>query len=86
MEGFHDVFESDDEDDVNTISVSKIEKGKGHWALEKELLGFDFDGQKHTMWLTAKKRTLLLATLHKWLQSARNGRGGIPFDEFESVV
>ncbi|KAL7523618.1 hypothetical protein ACHAWF_000597, partial [Thalassiosira exigua] len=38
------------------------------------------------IWLTAKKRALLLATLHKWLRAARNGRGGIPFDEFKSVV
>ena len=86
MEGFHDVFESDDDEDVDTISVGKIKKGEGHWALEKELLGFDFDGNKHTLWLTAKKRALLLATLHKWVRAARNDRGGIPFDEFESVV
>ncbi|KAL7549864.1 hypothetical protein ACHAWF_017629 [Thalassiosira exigua] len=79
-------MDSDEEEDQDTISVRKIEKDKGHWALEKELLGFDFDGCKHTLWLTAKKRALLLAVLHTWLRDTRHGRDGVPFDDFDSVV
>ncbi|KAL7545250.1 hypothetical protein ACHAWF_013086 [Thalassiosira exigua] len=87
MKGIHDVWEESDTEAGDTISVKKIRKGEGHWALQKELLGFDFDGSpgEHTIWLAEKKREALLLVLHDWIRGAAK-RKGVPFKDFESVV
>jgi hypothetical protein len=88
MHGIHDVFPANTIDEEDPISYKKIMKGEGVWALEKDILGFTFDGEAgcHTMVLERPKREFLLTILHKWIRTA--GRGGAPilFLEFESVI
>lgn len=86
MKGIHDVFPAEEDPTKDPISFKKIKKGEGHWALEKELLGFDFDGVAHTIWLSAAKREALLLVLKGWLRTARRSQGDIPFKEFESIA
>jgi hypothetical protein len=84
--GIHDLFPADDDDENDPILLKKLKKLEGEFALEKEMLGFDFDGVAKTMILNVNKRELLLATLHKWIRSANRSRMGVPFAEFESVT
>jgi hypothetical protein len=84
--GIHDVFPADEDDENDPISLKKLKKLEGEFALEKEMLGFDFNGIAKTMILNVNKRELLLATLHKWIRSAKRSRMGVPFAEFESVT
>ena len=65
MNGIHDVFPPSDDPASDSISVKKLKKGKGAWALQKDLLGFEFDGSPgtHTIWLEEEKRDKLLVTL-----------------------
>jgi hypothetical protein len=86
LTGIHDVFPADEEDENDPVSLKKLKQLEGQFALDKEMLGFDFDGIFKTMILNAKKRELLLTTLHKWIRSASRSRMGIPFQEFESVT
>lgn len=86
MHGIHDVFPADENDENDPLSLKKLRKLDGEWALLKDLLGFEFDGVAKTMQLEAPKREFLLAILHKWLRSAQKPSGRIPFTEFESVV
>jgi hypothetical protein len=86
LTGIHDVFPADEEDENDPVSLKKLKQLEGQFALDKEMLGFDFDCIFKTMILNAKKRELLLTTLHKWICSASRSRMGIPFQEFESVT
>lgn len=86
MMGIHDVFPADDDDENDPMSLKKLKQLDGQFALEKEMLGFDFDGTLKTMILSRNKRELLLKTLHKWIRAANRSRMGIPFQEFESVT
>ncbi|KAL7533277.1 hypothetical protein ACHAWF_011989 [Thalassiosira exigua] len=86
MTGIHDVFPPAEKDKEDPISFKKLEKGESQFALQKELLGFDFDGEAHTLWLAEEKRAALLLTLKGWIRGAANGRGGIPYPVFDSVV
>jgi hypothetical protein len=86
MHGIHDAFPEDEDDSNDPISLKKLVKNDGQWALMKDLLGFDFDGDEKTMKLEVAKREFLLATLTKWLRTANDKTGCIPFPEFRSVV
>jgi hypothetical protein len=86
MTGIHDVFPADDVDDNDPISNKKLKMGEGCWDLNKEILGFDFDGDAKTMILGESKLQFSLTTLNKWVRTAKNSKGGIAFAEFESVV
>lgn len=86
MMGIHDVFPPDKDGENDPISLKKLRKGEGRYALQKELLGFDFDGEEHTMWLAEDKRAALLTILHSWIRGSRDSKNGIPWEEFESVV
>ena len=52
--------------------------GDWAWAVVKEILGFEFDGNpgKHTIWLTNEKRELLLVMLKQWIRGARGSEEG----------
>jgi hypothetical protein len=65
MTGIHDIFPVDDADDNDPISNKKLKKGEGMWDLNKEILGFDFDGDTKTMILGESKLQFLLTILHK---------------------
>jgi hypothetical protein len=85
MTGIHDVFPANINDGDDPISKKKLLKGDGQYSLMKTLLGFDFDGNRKTLWLEEEKRAKLLTILHQWLR-ATSRKHGIPFNEFESVV
>jgi hypothetical protein len=82
------VFPANVIDEEDPISFKKIMKGEGVWALQKDILGFTFDGEAggHTMVLEAPKREFLLTILHKWIRTAKRKGAPIPFLEFESVT
>ena len=63
MKGVHDVFPADDDDENDPLSLKKLRKEEGMWALEKDILGFAFDGDEKTMWLDEAKRSAILLTL-----------------------
>jgi len=86
MKGVHDVFPEDEVDDEDPLSLKKLKKMEGAWALVKSILGFEFNGDDKTLWLEGPKRDALLATLQSWLRTSSVKRGGIPFDEFLSVL
>ena len=86
MTGIHDVFPADDVDEEDPISLKKLKKKDGEWAVVKDVLGFTFNGEGKTMQLEEPKREFLLAILHKWLRGADKKGGAVPFNEFESVV
>jgi hypothetical protein len=49
MHGIHDVFPADETDSEDPISFKKLLKKEGQWALQKDCLGFTFDGAAKTM-------------------------------------
>jgi hypothetical protein len=86
LTGIRDVFPADAEDENDPVSLKKLKQLEGQFALDKEMLGFDFDGIFKTMILNTKKRELLLSMLHKWIRSAARSQMDISFQEFESVM
>jgi len=92
MKGVHDVFPADDDDENDPLSLKKLRKEEGMWALEKDILGFAFDGDEKTMWLDEAKRSAILLTLSRWIRNANRGiskhtgDGAIPFEEFQSIL
>jgi hypothetical protein len=87
LQGIHDVFPENDDDAMDPIALKKLLKDDGKWLLEKEILGFIFDGDKKTIWLENSKREALLKVLKGWLRASRGDRPqGVPFDEFQSVI
>eukprot|EP00956_Cyclotella_meneghiniana_P034528 scaffold105814_cov64-Cyclotella_meneghiniana.AAC.1 len=44
MQGIHDVFPACEIDENDPISLKKLKKLEGEWALVKDVLGFTFDG------------------------------------------
>ncbi len=85
MRGIHDVFPADIDDSNDPISEKKLKKGEAQYSTFKTLLGFDFDGNRKTMWLEEEKRAKLLTTLKGWIRLGEHERG-VPFNEFESVT
>ena len=71
--------------------LKKIKKQEAQWNLEKEVLGFQFDGIKKKICLAAEKCDALLLTLSKLIQGENKGQqkdgiGAIGFREFQSVI
>jgi hypothetical protein len=56
MHGIHDVFLEDEDDSNDPLSLKKLLKNDGQWALVKDLLGFDFDGDAKTMMLRRRRK------------------------------
>ena len=54
MTGIIDVFPLDEKDEDDPISLKKILKKEGSWAVFKDVIVFDFDGNhgEHTIRLT----------------------------------
>jgi hypothetical protein len=65
MHGIHDVFPANSIDDNDPISLKKLHKGEGKWAIVKDILGITFDGSNKTVWLEKDKRDTLIDTLTK---------------------
>ena len=86
MRGVHDVFPEDTVDSNDPLLLKKLQKKEGEFALVKDMLGFNFDGDKKTRQLKEKKRVSLLAILYKWIRTAMSKTAGIEFSEFELVI
>jgi hypothetical protein len=86
MQGTHDCFLANDNDDNDPILLNKMKKRKSNLLARKTVLGFDFDGTDKTLWLKEDKRQKLLTILQKWLRSSKRSNMGIPFDEFQSII
>ncbi|KAL7458421.1 hypothetical protein ACHAWC_009998 [Mediolabrus comicus] len=86
MEAIHDVFPPNEKDEEDPIALKKLKKGDGTWMLEKDILGFMFNGDEKTLWLEEEKRLALLAILKGWLRTAERSTKGIPFEEFQSIL
>jgi hypothetical protein len=86
MRGVHDVFPADEKDEDDPLSLKKLLKKEGEWALLKDMLGFTFDGEQKTMQLEEPKREFLLAIMQSWIRMAEQKRGGVAFAEFKSVM
>ena len=81
MTGIHDVFPPSDDKELDAILFKKVAKGEGQWAMQKDILGFEFDRtpDTHTVWLEETKRNKLLTILQGWLRGSRDGNHGICF-------
>lgn len=88
LHGIHDVFPPCETDGKDSNSLKKFTKGKGAWALHKDLLSFIIDDNvRHkSICLEEAWREMLLSTLHKWILMYRFDRNGIPFLEFYSII
>ena len=67
MFGIHDIFPPHIEATMDPISMRKLEKGDGSWAVVKDVLGLTFDGDTKTVWLENTKRDALITVLTGWL-------------------
>jgi hypothetical protein len=86
MHGVHEVFPAEDDKDEDPIAHKKLKKGDGRWMLRKDLLGFDFDGEQHTIAVNEERRAVLVTTLKGWTRASRDAHCGVPFDEFRSTM
>ena len=84
MHGIHDVFPPNEDNNYDPISYKKLLKGEGVWMLEKEILGFMFNGEAnhHTICLPDEKRHAPITIITQWLRSTRDVIRGIPFEAF----
>ena len=67
MKGINDVFQADTYDKEYSILLKKLKRQEAQWNLEKEVLGFHFDGTKKRIWFAAEKRDALFIKLSKWI-------------------
>ena len=86
MTGVHDMFPPDANDEEDSLALKKLKKGDSKWLPLKDVLGFDFDGVKKTLWLESEKRDVILTVLHGWLRAATTKAHGIKYEEFESTI
>ena len=54
--------------------------------LQKDMLGFNFDGEKHTIAVSEECCALLVTALKRWIRVSRDAHCGVPFDEFCSTI
>ena len=88
MTGIRDVLFLDGKYKDDSISLKKILKKEGAWAVVKDELRFNFDGnpREHTIWLTKQRRDDILEVLKKWINEVKDSAKGIPFNEFRWYV
>ena len=82
LTGIQDVIPKDNEDDNNPISLKKLKKLEGSWSIQKDMLGFTFDGDGKTLCLDASNPDVLLVIHKGWIRSSCGTVIGIPFTEF----
>ena len=88
MTGIHCLFPPLANPSRDSISIKKLKKGEGVWALQKDLLSFEFNGLPgtHMIWLEDAKSDKLLVTVKSWLRGSRSAGLGLPFDEFKFTI
>ena len=84
MTGIHDVFPPDKYDKEDSISLIKIMKKESAWAIIKNVLVFEFDGNQgeYIVCLTEDRCTDILTKLKKFIREGDHIIKGIPFEEF----
>ena len=88
MTGIHCLFPPLANPSRDSISIKKLKKGEGVWALQKDLLSFEFNGLPgtHMIWLEDAKSDKLLVTVKSWLRGSRSAGLGLLFDEFKFTI
>ena len=90
LHGIHDVFPPADDENKDANSVKKMKKLDGAWALNKDALGFEFDGDERTIILDKTKRDKIVGQLSLWTKKTRKKKRhettAIPFEEFKTLV
>ena len=68
--GIHDVLPHYKDDKEDVIFLKKIPKKEATWAIIKNVLGFEFDGNpgEHTIWITEDRCTDISTKLKKWIR------------------
>ena len=61
------MFPPDNDDEEDAISLKIFLKNEGSWAVIKNVLGFDFDGNpgEHILWLADDRHTSILTKTKK---------------------
>ena len=77
LEGIHEVLPEDEEDSEGPISLKKLLREEGMWAIMKDIRGFNFNGLNKMLWPDNKKWDALLTIIHGWLRSAQDHSKGI---------
>ena len=70
MRGVHGIFPAEADKDMDHIAHKKLKKGDGRCMLQKDMLGFDFDGEKHIITVSEERRALLVTTLKVWISAS----------------
>jgi len=79
----HDFFLPEPVTENGPISSKKILNQVSEWDVLKDILGFIFNGDTKTMWLSEGKRDTLIAMFLHWIQlSTKNLTFDIPSMEF----
>ena len=90
LHGIHDVFPAEEKEEDDPNSVKKLKKQDGAWALDKDALGFDFDGEQRTLLLDKPKREKLLSELTSWVRLSKKkgtkSAARIDFTDFRRVI
>ena len=71
---------------MTSFHHKKTSAGEAAWSLQKDILGLMFNGVDQTVWLSTKKRDILIDTITEWLRRLSTSRQGIQFDEFRSTM
>ena len=50
LEGIHEVLPEDEEDSEGPISLKKLLREEGMWAIMKDIRGFNFNGLNKMLW------------------------------------
>ena len=66
MHGMHRVFPASAVVSEDPISEKEMIKKDGQWRVEKDILGWTFDGVEKTMVLEDEINEAILATLKEW--------------------
>ena len=82
MHGMHSMFSTNKVDSKDPISEKKIIKKDGQWRIEKDVLGWTFEGVEKIVVLEEDKIEAVLAKLKEWSRSKR----GISFADFHKHV
>ena len=86
MYGIHDIFPPSVEAEEDPISLKKLYKMDGSWAIVKDILGLTFNGDDKTVWLENDKRDAILTVINGWIRHGAHRNFGIPFNEFRSII
>ena len=85
LHGIHSVFPPPNvtgHNGADPVSVKKLLKGEGVWAVRKEILGWVMDGSTMCIELSDKKQETILQDLKQALRKKR----GLRFKSFEKLV